>query len=108
MNQGKRGFIVALVVALTAWAGSAAQAESAIPARACTTGQGSDRAMCIAMIGAMRGMLGNAKIVCSPADPHDLSDADAVIEWIRDHPERQDESLGAITREVLQELHPCS
>lgn len=97
----------ALVVALTACASSAAQTDSAIPARTCTADQGSDRAMCVTMIGAMRAVLGDAKVVCSPVDPHDLSDTYAVIEWIRDHPDRQGEKLGAVTEEVLRELHPC-
>lgn len=74
----------ALVVALAACASSAAQADSAIPARACTADQGSDRAMCVAMIGAKRAVLSGTteKVVCSPVDPHDLSDTYAVIEWI--------------------------
>src|SRR5688572_11246920 len=92
----------ALAVALTACASSAAQADSAIPARTCTADQGSDRAMCVTMIGAMRTVLGRdttEKVVCSPVDPHDLSDTYAVIEWIRAHPDRQGEELGAITEE---------
>jgi hypothetical protein len=62
------------------------------------------------MIGAMRSVLGRdttQNLVCSPVDPDDLSDTYAVIEWIRAHPDRQGEALGAITKEVLRELHPC-
>jgi len=98
------------VVALTACAGSASQANSAIPARTCTADQGSDRALCVTMIGAMRTVLRRdttERVVCSPVDLVDLSDTYAVIDWIRAHPERQGEALGAITEEVLRELHPC-
>jgi hypothetical protein len=100
----------AIAMTLTACASWAAQADRAIPAHTCTADQGSDRALCVAMIGAMRTVLGRdtaEKVVCSPADPSDLSDTYTVIEWIRAHPDRQGEDLGAITEEVLRELHPC-
>ena len=109
MALAKPGRFV-LAVALTACVGSAAQADSTIPARTCTADQGSDRAMCVAMIGAMRTVLGHdttERVVCSPVDPDDLSDTYAVIEWVRAHPDRQGEELGAITEEVLRALHPC-
>lgn len=94
-----------LTVVFTACISSAAHAS--IPARTCTAEQGSDRAMCVTMIGAMRGVLSGGQTVCSTVDPDDLSDTYAVIEWIRAHPDRQNEELGAITEEVLRELHPC-
>jgi hypothetical protein len=62
------------------------------------------------MIGAMRTVLGRdttERAVCSPVGPGDLSDTYAVIDWIRAHPDRQGEELGAITEEVLRDLHPC-
>lgn len=82
MSHRRPGSFAALVIALTAYAGSAAQADSAIPARGYTADQDTDRAMRVAMISAMRGILGDAKIVCSPVDPDNLSDTDAVIAWI--------------------------
>ena len=100
----------AITMALAACTSWAAQADSAIPARTCTADQGTDRALCVTMIGAMRSVLardGAEKVVCSPVDHSDLSDTYAVIEWIRAHPDRQDEDLGSITEEVLRQFHPC-
>jgi|UPI0004896FDD hypothetical protein len=76
-------------------------------AKACTAETGADRAFCVTMIGAMRPILSDQKIVCSPVAPNDLSDTYAVIGFIRAHPERQSEKIGAITEEVLKKMHPC-
>jgi hypothetical protein len=76
-------------------------------AKGCTANTGADRAFCVTMIGATRQALSDQKIVCSPVAPNDLSDTYAVIDFIRAHPERQSEEVGAITEEVLKKMHPC-
>jgi hypothetical protein len=94
-----------LGVTLTAfWSGPAL----ALTAKTCAADGGTDRAMCVAMIGAEREILAGGKTVCSPVDPNDLADTYAVIDFIRAHPERQSEELGAITEEVLKKMHPCT
>ena len=77
------------------------------PARACLADDGPDRAFCVVLIGAERTRLAGSK-VCSPASADDLSDTYAVMDWIRAHPEAQDQALGPIIEKVLSELHPCA
>ena len=77
------------------------------PARACLADDGPDRAFCVVLIGAERTRLAGSK-VCSPVPPSDLSDTYAVMDWIREHPDAQDEELGPIIEKVLSELHPCA
>jgi hypothetical protein len=61
----------------------------------------------VVLIGAERTRLAGSK-VCSPVPPSDLSDTYAVMDWIREHPDAQDEELGPIIEKVLSELHPCA
>jgi hypothetical protein len=77
------------------------------PARACLADDGPARAFCVVLIGAERTRLAGSK-VCSPLPSDDLSDTYAVMDWIRAHPEAQDEELGPIIEKVLSELHPCA
>jgi hypothetical protein len=85
-----------------------AMAQDMTTAKVCTADQGTERAICVAMIGAERQVLSEGKVVCPPSDPHDLTDTYAVIAFIRAHPERQSEEIGAITEEVLKKRHPCN
>jgi hypothetical protein len=87
--------------------GSTSGQDIDMTAKACTADSGQNRAFCVAMIGGTRQMLSDGKVVCSPASLNDLSDTYAVIDFIRAHPERQGEKIGAITEEVLKKLHPC-
>jgi hypothetical protein len=98
---------VALVLILSGLPAVPAVAEG-ISAKTCMADDGSDRAMCVTMIGAMRQVLADGKTVCSQVRSNDLSDTHAVIDFIRAHPDRQNEGLGAVTEEVLKKLHPCS
>ena len=77
------------------------------PARACLADDGPGRAFCVIMIGAERTRLAGSRI-CSPVPSSDLSDTYAVMDWIRVHPEAQDEALGPIIEKVLSEMHPCA
>ena len=77
------------------------------PASACLADDGPGRAFCVILIGAERTRLAGSK-VCSPVAPDDLSDTYAVMDWIRAHPDTQDDELGPIIEKVLSELHPCA
>jgi hypothetical protein len=77
------------------------------PARACLAEDGPDRAFCVVLIGAERTRLAGSK-VCSPVPSDDLSDTYAVMDWIRAHPEAQDQELGPVIEKVLSEMHPCA
>jgi hypothetical protein len=79
---------------------------STVPARVCTADEGPDRAFCVILIGAERTRLAGSK-VCSPVAPDDLSDTYAVMDWIRAHPEAQDDDLMPVIEKVLSGLHPC-
>jgi hypothetical protein len=79
-----------------------------IPARSCLADSGSDRAMCVTMLGAERTNLADTRTVCSPLPLDDLADTYAVIEWIRAHPEAQDQELADVAGTVLKQMHPCT
>jgi hypothetical protein len=87
---------------------SARTSDGGIPARVCLANQGPDRTLCVVMLGAQRTMLADRKIVCSPVSSDDLSDTYAVMQWIRDHPEAQDDDLSSVIERVLKEMHPCA
>ncbi|WP_395019971.1 hypothetical protein [Dongia sp.] len=82
-------------------------ADGAPPARACLADAGPDRTFCVIVIGAERTRLAGSR-VCSPVASDDLSDTYAVMDWIRAHPEAQDEELGPVIERVLSEMHPCA
>jgi len=85
----------------------AAFSDGPPPARACLEDDGPGRAFCVIMIGAERTRLAGSK-VCSPVPPGELSDTYAVMDWIRAHPEVQDEELGPVIEQALSEMHPCA
>jgi hypothetical protein len=82
------------------------QGQATIPARSCLAKTGQDRAMCVTLLGALRTMWQGKKI-CSPVPPEDLADTYAVMDWVRAHPEVNDEELGDVAERVLTKLHPC-
>jgi len=90
-----------------------ASGEEKIPSSVCLDQtQGKDRAMCVILIGAVRQFMHDGKpmhgfTACSKVDPHDLSDTYAIMDWIRAHPERQQDDLLNVAPEALQKLHPC-
>jgi hypothetical protein len=79
-----------------------------IPARTCLADGGSDRAMCVTMLGAERTNLADTRTACSPLPLDDLGDTYAVMDWIRAHPDAQDQELADVARSVLTKLYPCS
>ena len=85
----------------------AAFSDGPPPARACLDDDGPGRTFCVIVIGAERMRLAGSK-VCSPVPPGELSDTYAVMDWIRAHPEAQDEELGPVIEQALSELHPCA
>jgi len=87
---------------------SARTSDGGIPARVCLADEGPDRTLCVVMLGAQRTMLADTRTVCSPVSPSDLSDTYAVMEWIRSHPEAQNDDLTDVTEQVLKEMHPCT
>jgi hypothetical protein len=107
MNRTLAGPCAAILcLGLIASVANSAVAQD-MTAKACTADSGVDRAMCVAQIGGARQMLSDQKTVCSPNSPDDLSDTYAVIDFIRAHPERQSEDVGAVTEDVLTKLYPC-
>jgi hypothetical protein len=104
-----KSIFAALTFGLMAFSVESAVGEDIdMTAKSCTADAGADRAFCVTMIGGTREELRQGgSTVCSPNGPNDLSDTYAVIDFIRAHPERQAEEIGAITQEVLQKLHPC-
>jgi hypothetical protein len=112
-----RNQISFVLLTLTVLVGAhyAVLAQERTPASVCLDKtHGQDRAMCIVMIGAIRGFMSKGKDAfgyraCSPTltDNNDLSDSHAVVDWIHEHPERQEEELGVVAAEVLQARHPC-
>jgi len=72
-----------------------------------------ERVFCFTTIDQIRSYMRGGKPIgsfnaCSLVDLHDLSDTYAVIDWIRAHPERQEDDLNEVAAEALQRLHPCS
>jgi hypothetical protein len=109
-------YTISLALLILVGVHSALSAQERTPASVCLDQtQGQDRAMCVVMIGAIRGFMSKGEEAfgyraCSPtlADSKDLSDTYAVMDWIRDHPERQQDELGVVAAEVLQSRHPCT
>jgi len=83
------------------------ESDGHIPARVCLAEDGPDRTFCVVILGAERTRLADSRMVCSNVSPSDLSDTYAVMDWIRAHPEAQDDDLGSVIERVLKEMHPC-
>ncbi|WP_374377600.1 hypothetical protein [Dongia sp.] len=77
----------------------------------CNSTDGEDRAACMATIGAVRSIIGDANTsdpACARGARDDLQVSYAVIDWIKAHPERQGEDLAALAREALMQIDPCA
>lgn len=77
----------------------------------CASTLGEDRAACIAMIGAVRVMMTDEHSTdpaCARADTDDMHVTDGVVDWIKAHPERQNEDLANLIREALLGVDPCT
>ena len=91
-------------------------AFTAIPAFAytgttCVSTASEDRAACVAMIGAVRVMMTDdhsTDPACARADTDDMHVTDSVVDWIKAHPERQNEDLANLIREALLGVDPCT
>ncbi|MDY0883389.1 Rap1a/Tai family immunity protein [Dongia soli] len=82
-------------------------------AKDCLLKDGAAKDVCISMIHSVRAAMKGGRSygdfrACSPNDIGDMEDTQAVIEWIRRHPERQDKDVNAVAREALSDLYPCS
>lgn len=76
----------------------------------CLAEDGESRAMCLAMIGAVREISRSESSqdpACASGGADDLAISYAVIDWIKAHPERQGEDLALLIREALIGLDPC-
>lgn len=110
MSVPFRHTFLAAAVALCLGGIDAAQAQS-ITGAACFADSGTDRALCVTMIGAMRENIrlsGKLDASCPLSDRDDLSVTYALMAWIRAHPERKAESLGTLSKEGLAETYPCA
>lgn len=79
-------------------------------ADSCTSTSPDDHAACVAMIGAVRSMMSDefsTDPACARSDTDDIYVIDGVIDWIRQHPDRQDEDLANLVREALLNVDPC-
>lgn len=89
---------------------------SALPAFAytgttCLSTVPEDRAACIAMIGAVRTLMtdeSSTDPACARANTDDMRVTDGVVDWIKQHPERQNEDLANLIREALLSVDPCT
>ena len=79
-----------------------------VPARVCLAEDGPARTFCVVVLGAERTRLADSRTVCSSVSPSDLADTYAVMDWIRAHPEAQNDDLGSVIERVLKEKHPCA
>ena len=82
-------------------------------AKDCLLKDGAARDVCMSMIHSVRAAMKDGRSygdfrACSPNRIEDLRDTHAVIEWIRQHPDRQDMDVNAVAREALSDLYPCS
>lgn len=82
-------------------------------AKDCLLKDGAARDVCMSMIESVRAAMKDGRSygdfrACSPNRIDDLQDTHAVIEWIRQHPDRQDMDVNAVAREALSDLYPCS
>jgi hypothetical protein len=87
---------------------TAANAETG---QACVSENSDSHATCLAMIEAVRQLLhgdGTRDPACAASGPDDMATTNAVIDWIRSHPDRQDEDLAALVREALVTVDSCA
>jgi hypothetical protein len=74
----------------------------------CASADGTDRAVCVVMIGAERESRGfnRQRAACLP-EGDQLAPTYAIIDWIRARPERQNEDLSHLINEALADIDPC-
>lgn len=107
---------LAMIVGLASSAGKATAGEVigyTGSAKDCLLRTGSAREVCDSMIDSVRRAMQGGRSygdhrACSPHSLEDKQDTDAVIDWFRRHPERQDEDTDVLAREALSQLYPCS
>lgn len=75
----------------------------------CDSTDGTDRAICVATIGAERESQGfnRQRATCLP-EGDQLAPTYAVMDWIRARPERQKEDLSDLVNEALANIDPCT
>jgi hypothetical protein len=104
------------MIALAGPLGGAAPAHAASytgTAADCLLQSGPARDVCVSLIESVRRAMQGGRSygdfrACSPHPIEDKRDTEAVIEWIRKHPDRQDQDVNSTAREALSALYPCS
>jgi len=105
-----RHALLAAAVVLCLGGIGTAQARD-ITGATCFADSGPDRALCVTMIGAMREIIrlsGKLDASCPLSNRDDLGVTYALMDWIRAHPERKTEELGALSKEGLADIYPCA
>jgi hypothetical protein len=100
-----------LAALFVACAMSFAEPAAAYTGETCVNPDDESRALCIVMIGAMRGSSAGTNAsdpACAASNPDDLSVSYAIIDWIKASPERQHEDLGKLINEALISVDPCA
>jgi hypothetical protein len=102
-----RGNALALALCGLALTSIHAAAETG---QTCVATDTESRATCLAMIGAVRELTqgSSADPACAASSGDDLATTEAVIDWIKTHPERADSDLAVLIREALITIDPCA
>lgn len=117
MKMKPRRFVsLAVIVALAGPIGSAGPGEAASytgTAKDCLIQSRPAREVCVSLIESVRKAMEGGRSygdyrACSPHAIDDKRDTEAVIDWIRKHPDQQDQDVNSIAREALAALYPCS
>jgi len=98
---------LALALCGLAFTGTPVFAETG---QTCIATDAESHATCLSMIGAVRELTqGNTTDpACAAASGDDLATTEAVIDWIKTHPERADSDLAVLIREALITIDPCA
>nr|WP_298681845.1 hypothetical protein [uncultured Dongia sp.] len=76
----------------------------------CIVTDAESHANCLSMIGAVRELTQGSSTdpACVASSGDDLATTEAVIDWIKTHPERTDSDLAVLIREALIAIDPCA
>jgi hypothetical protein len=81
---------------------------SAETGQTCMATDAESHAACLSMIGAVRELAQGDGMADPTCVADDLATTEAVIDWIRLHPERADSDLAVLVREALITVDPCA
>lgn len=74
----------------------------------CMATDAENHAVCLSMIGAVRELAQGDSMADPTCVADDLAPTEAVIDWIRLHPERAGNDLAVLIREALITVDPCA